>query len=266
MEDSFGRRINYLRISVTDRCNLRCRYCMPEEGVPLLPKQALLSFEEIADVVRAGAKLGIDKVRFTGGEPLLRHEITKLVAMVAEIENISDLCMSTNGILLDEYATSLRRAGLQRVNVSLDAINPLHYSEITRGGDVRRVFLGIRAAECAGLLPIKLNCVVRHSSCEKDARQVANYAREHGYQVRFIKQMNLSTGEFWVVEGGNGGDCVNCSRLRLSSDGYIRPCLFSDLKFSVRELGPERAIRKAVETKPEFGVCSKNLTFQAIGG
>ena len=266
MHDRFGRRINYLRISVTDRCNLRCRYCMPEEGVLPLTHDAILSFEEILRVVEVAVELGIDKVRLTGGEPLVRRGITGLVAMIARVRGVCDLSMTTNGILLEHYAGPLREAGLRRVNISLDTLDAKRFSEITRGGDIRKVLAGINAASEVGLAPIKLNCVVDDSSEEDDAQQVEYYAHEHGHEVRFIKRMNLSTGEFRVVEGGSGGDCKRCNRLRLSSDGFIRPCLFSDLGFSVRELSPEEAIGRALESKPEFGVSSRNTAFHAIGG
>lgn len=266
MLDRLGRRINYLRISITDRCNLRCHYCMPEEGMPHLPHDEILSFEEILRVAEAGVELGIDKIKFTGGEPLVRRGVTDLVRMVAGLGGVRDLAMTTNGVLLEEYARSLREAGLQRVNVSLDALDEKRYSEISRGGDIRRVLAGIEAAAEAGLAPIKLNCVVKRSSDEAPAQEVARYAREHGYEVRFIRWMNLKTGEFWVVEGGSGGDCKRCNRLRLSSDGFIRPCLLSDLRFPVRALGPRVAIRRALEAKPECGVASKDTTFSRIGG
>jgi len=263
--DKFGRRIHYLRISVTDRCNLRCVYCMPEEGVPLIRHEDVLSFEEIVGVTRAAVAMGVDKVRLTGGEPLVRRDIVALVSMLDKIEGIADLAMTTNGTLLDAFAAPLAIAGLQRVNVSLDALDPKRYAVLTRGGDVQRVLDGLAAARAAGLEPIKLNCVVRASSREPDAQAVATFAHENGFAVQFIRRMNLSKGEFSSVEGGAGGDCPRCNRLRLSSNGFIRPCLFSDLEFSVRELGPEEAIRRAVEYKPESGRTSQNR-FHAIGG
>jgi len=266
MQDSFGRRINYLRVSVTDRCNLRCSYCMPEQGVSLASHDSILSFEEILDVVKIAVKQGIDKVRITGGEPLVRHNITELIAMISKVGGISDLSMTTNAVLLDKHAKNLRRAGLQRVNISLDTMDAQRFSEITRGGDIRPVLLGIETASNAGLLPIKLNCVVEQSLDEPDALQVAAYGREHGYEVRFIRQMDLSTGKFWIVEGGSGGECGCCNRLRLSSEGFIRPCLFSDLKFNIRELGPAEALKRALESKPEFGLSNKNTGFSSIGG
>lgn len=266
MHDRFDRRIHYLRVSVTDRCNLRCRYCMPTEGITLIPRDRILRFEEIADLVRVAVSMGIDKVRLTGGEPLVRRGIVTLVSMLAAIDGIVDLAMTTNGILLDQFARPLADAGMRRVNVSLDAIDPARFAERTGGGDVRRVLEGIAAARRAGLTPVKLNCVVARSREEEDAQQVARFAGENGLEVRFIREMNLARGSFSVVEGGAGGDCAHCNRLRLSSDGLIRPCLFNDLAFDVRALGPRAAIERAVEHKPEKGLRSRNNRFHAIGG
>ena len=171
-----------------------------------------------------------------------------------------------DGALLADRAEPLAAAGLRRVNVSIDAMRPDHYAEVTRGGDVRLVLAGIDAARAADLAPIKLNCVVGESSDEPDAQDVAAFARENGFEVRFIHNMDLEKGEFSIVEGGSGGDCPRCNRLRLSSDGFIRPCLFSDLAFSVRELGPAGALSKAVRRKPRAGgPCTHNWMY-GIGG
>lgn len=266
MKDRFGRVITYLRISVTDRCNLRCRYCMPAEGVPLLRHEDILSLEEMAAVARTAAGLGINKLRLTGGEPLVRRNLVQLVRLLAGIPGITDLGMTTNGILLAEHADALAAAGLHRVNVSLDTLDPARYAAITRGGDLRAVLAGIRAARESKLLPVKLNCVVERDANEPDARAVAAFAREHGFEARFIHRMDFASGSFSVVEGGRGGDCPRCNRLRLSANGMVRPCLFSDLGFSVRRLGAEQALRQAVTHKPEAGgPCSSNW-IRAVGG
>ncbi len=266
MFDRYGRIIDYLRVSVTDRCNLRCRYCMPDEGVSLLAPEAILTFEEIAEVARTAVELGIVHIRLTGGEPLVRRHVTVLVGMLATIGGLRDLSMTTNGVLLAERAAALAAAGLRRVNVSLDAIDPQRYAAITRGGDVRRVLAGIEAAQAAGLAPVKINCVVRESSQEPDAQDVAQFAAACGLEARFIREMDLSTGRFAPIEGGAGGRCSRCDRLRLSSDGRIRPCLFSDLGFSVRQLGPRDALLQAIEQKPESGSVCTNHSFHSIGG
>ena len=266
MLDSFNRRINYLRISVTDKCNLRCRYCMPEEGIPLMSHDEILSFEQIVEIVKKGVELGMNKVRLTGGEPLVRKKIINLVSMIGEINGITDFAMTTNGILLKKYAKDLFLAGLHRVNISLDTLDPKRYSEITRGGNLNDVLDGIKAAGDAGLNPIKLNCVVKESSSESDARLVFEYAKKHKLEVRFIREMNISKGLFWVVEGGNGGNCNECNRLRLTCNGVVRPCLFSDCGFDIKETGIEGALVGAIKNKPEFGILSTNHKFYNIGG
>jgi len=266
MIDSFGRTIDYLRISVTDRCNLRCRYCMPNGLTKLLPRDSILSFEEIVEVARTAVGMGFTKVRLTGGEPLVRRNIEELVAMLAKIEGIEDLAMSTNGILLSDYAEALATAGLHRVNVSLDSTDPQRYAEITGGGDLRRVLAGIEAAREVGLEPIKLNCVVAESSAEPDALAVARFAKDNDLEVRFIHQMDFAAGKFSVVEGGRGGDCPHCNRVRLSSDGMVRPCLFSDLAFSVRELGTAGALEQAIRKKPAAGGPCAHNWMHGIGG
>lgn len=266
MLDRFGREINYLRISVTDRCNLRCYYCIPKGEVEFFPEERLISNGEIVRIARIAAELGIVKIRLTGGEPLLRKNIVELVGELARIDGINDLSMSTNGTLLKKFARPLADAGLMRVNVSLDTTDAKRYAEITGFDRLHDVIEGLDAAEKAGLLPIKLNCVVKKSSSEADAQMVAKFAKERGFEVRFIRQMNLAAGKFWIVEGGTGGDCAICNRLRLTADGYIKPCLFSDIAFSVKELGAKNAILKAIAEKPKTGTKSLNCSFFNIGG
>src|SRR5512134_1133984 len=187
MYDAYNRNIHYLRISVTDRCNLRCIYCMPERGVPFIKHANILSYEEIASFTRIAAANGIDKVRITGGEPLIRKNIVYLVELLAGIEGLIDLSLTTNGILLAEFAKPLKEAGLRRVNVSLDTVDPGKFKRITRGGDLNRVMEGIDAAEKAGLLPIKINCVVKESSGEPDAILVKAFGEGRKFHVRFIR-------------------------------------------------------------------------------
>ena len=266
MIDSFGRKINYLRISVTDRCNLRCHYCMPSEGIALLRHCDILSLEEIIEVTRCAVEMGITKVRLTGGEPLVRKGIINLVKSIAAIDGIKDFAMTTNGILLTEYAHDLAKAGLNRINVSLDTTDADKYRKITRCGDINYVFEGIQAAQKAGLNPVKINCVNGDLSSDRDRKAVKEFGYSKGIEVRIIRQMCFETGCFSVVEGGNGGNCICCNRLRLSSDGKIRPCLFSDISFDVRQLGPKQALELAVEQKPETGgPCVHNLMHR-IGG
>lgn len=266
MLDRFNRNINYLRISVTDRCNLRCSYCMPEEGVRLLRHEDILTFDEIAAFTREAAMMGITKVRITGGEPLVRKNVTSLVEMIAGIEGITDLSMTTNGTRLAEFATGLAKAGLMRVNVSLDTIDPEKFRLVTRGGDVNEVLNGIRAAQEAGLTPVKINCVIKTTPDEEDARAVAEYSMKNGLEVRFIRQMDLASGSFSVVHGGSGGNCAKCNRLRLTAEGMLKPCLFSDIGFSVRELGAHESIMRALGNKPQAGTSNHGNSFYNIGG
>jgi cyclic pyranopterin phosphate synthase len=266
MLDHYKRNIHYLRISVTDRCNLRCRYCMPEEGVKILDHKEILSFEEIVEIVKAAVGLGVNKIRITGGEPLVRKGIVELIRMISVIPGINDLSMTSNGILLTEFALSLKEAGLQRVNISLDAVDPDRYAFLTRGGDLTKALKGIEAARAAGLSPIKINCVVKESSDEPDAIAVAEYCNQNGLEVRFIRQMALKTGKFAVVDGGTGGDCANCNRLRLTANGMIKPCLFNNVGYDVRALGVEEALRQAVLNKPESGTINTSGSFYNIGG
>lgn len=265
MFDSYKRRIDYLRISVTDKCNLRCTYCMPEQGVPLIRHADVMRFEEIVEFTQTAVEMGVRKVRLTGGEPLVRRGVVELVRMLARIDGIADFGMTTNGILLKEFARPLAEAGLHRVNVSLDAVNPARYAAITRGGDVNAVLEGIDAAREANLVPVKINCVIKTSIEEPDARAVAGYAAAENLELRFIRRMNLAMGEFSTVIGGTGGDCVNCNRIRLSCNGMVRPCLFNDVKFNVRRLGAPEAIRLAVLHKPRCGATSA-AAFHSIGG
>jgi cyclic pyranopterin phosphate synthase len=266
MYDRYNRRINYLRISVTDRCNLRCTYCMPAEGVHLLGHGDILSLEEILEVINEAVILGVTKVRITGGEPLVRKGIISLIDRISKIEGINDLGLTTNGILLPLFAKDLASAGLHRINISLDTLDPEKYRAITRGGDIQKVLEGIEAAKNSGLFPVKINCVVRNSSDEPDAQAVREFCLQNGLEARFIHEMNLADGRFTIVENGHGGDCVNCNRLRLTANGMIRPCLFSDIQFSTRELGIRAALEQAVGKKPEKGSVNMNGNFHNIGG
>ncbi len=266
MYDCYNRNINYLRISVTDRCNLRCTYCMPAEGIKLLPHNDILSFEKIVEVVKEAVALGIDKVRITGGEPLVRKGVVGLVTKIAGISGIRDLGLTTNGILLEEFAEPLAQAGLHRINISLDTADAEKFSTLTRGGDINQVFRGIEAAKKAGLSPLKINCVVKNSSLEQDALQVKEFCLKNGLEARFIHEMDLERGCFTVVEGGKGGDCLSCNRLRLTPDGKIKPCLFDDLEFDIHTLGIKAALKEAVKMKPKQGSVNNLNKFHNIGG
>jgi len=265
MFDRYNRLINYLRISVTDRCNLRCTYCMPEDGIRLLDHSDILSFEEITEFTKLAVAGGITKVRLTGGEPLVRKGIVDLVAMLAAIEGLEDLSMTTNGILLPKFAADLKRAGLNRVNISLDTVNPDSYCQITRNGELKLVLEGIEAARSAGLEPIKINCVLLGQP-DDETQKLKQFCEERGLSLRFIHQMNLKTGEFSTVEGGEGGNCSKCNRVRLLANGDIKPCLFSDLAYNIRKLGHQEALNLALGNKPKAGTYNKSGEFYNIGG
>lgn len=195
--DRYHRTIDYLRVSVTDRCNLRCQYCMPAEGVAFKGHPDILRYEEIVKIVRAAVGLGVRAVRLTGGEPLVRAGIVDLVRMLAAIGNpenggLDDLSMTTNGILLGRYAADLRQAGLMRVNVSLDTLRAERYAAITRGGKLADALAGIAAAEAAGLKPIKINAVVLRGANEDEIADLARLTLEHPWHVRFIELMPLN--------------------------------------------------------------------------
>jgi GTP 3',8-cyclase len=239
---------------------------MPEEGVECLSHSDLLSFEEIADFVKCAVKMGINKVRLTGGEPLVRKGIAELVRMIWNVEGVKDLSMTTNAVLLKQFAKPLREAGLQRLNISLDTVDRDKFKQISRRDELPAVLEGIDEALKCGFDRIKLNCVVEKSKSEPNALEVAEFAKEKGLDARFIRTMNLDTGEFWVVDGGIGGDCSICNRIRLSAKGDVLPCLFSDLGFSVRQYGACEAIRLAVESKPLKGTLSRSHEFYNVGG
>jgi cyclic pyranopterin phosphate synthase len=304
LRDNFSRVIDYLRISITDRCNLRCIYCMPDAGVLPIEHKEILSYEEILRVVRVAAALGVKKVRITGGEPLARKNVTYLVASLREIPGIEDLTLTTNGVLLGKYAGELADAGLNRVNISLDSLRPERYREITRGGDIASVLKGIEAAEQAGLLPVKINMVPIRDLNDDEIEDFAGMTLRSSRQVRFIEFMPIGAGDLWNRERyistdeikmrvekmgtlvavkqrrdgparyyriGNAPGvigfisalthhfCGDCNRLRITSDGKLRPCLFSeteiDLKPALRGGSPdeeiERLLRLAIEVKPE---------------
>ena len=188
--DTFGRRHNNLRISVTDRCNLRCTYCMPEDVV-FMDRSALLTFEEIAHFVRVAAPLGVDRIRLTGGEPLMRRDLPTLVRLLAAVPGIRDLGLTTNGLLLAEQARAFYDAGLRRINVSLDTLDPGRFRQLTRRDGLDRVLDGIHAARAAGFDPVKVNAVPIRGVNDQDVVPLAHFARQHGLELRFIEYMPI---------------------------------------------------------------------------
>jgi GTP 3',8-cyclase len=205
--DSWGREIRSVRISVTDKCNFRCRYCMPAEGLEWLPRDEVLSFEEIARLVRVLSEMGVDEVRLTGGEPLVRRDLPVLVSFLAGIPGVRDLSLTTNGVLLDRLAAPLVEAGLTRLNVSLDSLSHVRFAEITRRDALDRVLAGLEEAErYPELRPIKVNCVAIRGFTEEEVPALAELARRKPYIVRFIEFMPLDADEAWkedeVLTGG----------------------------------------------------------------
>ena len=292
MEDTFGRNIRYLRLSVTELCDLRCRYCMAEEGVCKRGHEELCSFEELQDFTAAAAALGVTKLRVTGGEPLVRRGIVELCAMLRAVPGIEELCLTTNGTRLEQLAAPLKAAGVDRLNISLDTLRPERYREITRTGELENVLRGIEAAERAGFENIKLNCVLLGGVNDDEIADFAALTRAHDWQVRFIERMPMGCGRDFgtylpakvVLErcpelepvshdgvaaccrfpGAKGtvgliapmshAFCSECSRIRITADGKLKPCLHSAAELSLRGLSGdelEAAIRRGILMKPE---------------
>ena len=275
--DKFGREINYLRISVTDRCNLRCIYCMPSCGIISKPHEDLLSFEEIARVVRAAARLGIDRIRLTGGEPLVRKGLVGLVRSLNKIDGIKDISMTTNGVLLKEYASELKEAGLKRVNISLDSLRGDRYRAITRHGLLDDVLDGINESLKVGFSPVKINALLLDDVDDNEIGRFLRLTIENEISVRFLEFMPVNSfyrptnfvsskavmdaakrfdmveetevlgegpakvykfknalGTFGLISPMSDKFCANCNRLRLTSDGFLKPCLHSNMKVDLR--------------------------------
>jgi len=304
LRDKFNRTIDYMRISITDRCNLRCVYCMTSDGLRLIEHKEILSYEEIIRIVRIASGLGVRKIRITGGEPLAREDITSLTSSIKNILGIEDLSITTNGVLLEKYAEKLRESGVDRVNVSLDSLRPERFKEITRGGDINVVLRGIETARKSGLLPVKINMIPIKGLNGDEIIDFARITLNSDYHVRFIEFMPFGSRGFWSVDKYIPCDeiksivetlgpltpvrvrkkgpskyfrlkdaqgvigfisaithhfCEECNRLRLTSNGKLKPCLFSeteiDLKPALRGGAPddeiERLLRLAIEIKPE---------------
>jgi cyclic pyranopterin phosphate synthase len=305
--DGFGRVHDNLRISVTDRCNIRCFYCMPEEGVQFMDRSEILTFEEIERFVRAAVPLGISKLRLTGGEPLLRRDLPGLIERLAGITGIRDIALTTNAVLLEKHAADLYRAGLRRLNIHLDTLDRARFERITRRDDLPRVLAGIDAAVDAGFRNIKLNVVAVKGLVEPDVVPVALYCRERGFEPRFIEFMPLDAQSLWdrtrvltadeiisvlsreiapltevpdadprapatEYEYSDGGGrvgfiasvskpfCLNCNRIRLTSEGKLRYCLFAIDETDVRPL-----LRSHASDEEIAAAIRRNLAAKWIG-
>ncbi len=305
--DTFGRAITYMRISVTDRCNLRCVYCIPEQGITLKSHGEMLTYEEITTVAAAAATMGVRRIRLTGGEPLVRRGVTDLVRMLKALPGIEEVSLTTNGVLLEEMAPALARAGLDRVNVSLDTLDPARYTRLTRGGKFERTWRGIAAAEANNLTPLKINVVAVRGLNDDELPALARLTLEHAWHVRIIELMPVGGSLAWGDDlpdpqraylplseiraildplglaedkGVRGAGparvyrlpealgtvglisprgehfCDRCNRLRLTADGFLRPCLLGEREVNVREplrrgQAVEPLLEEAVRLKPE---------------
>lgn len=200
MKDNFEREITYLRVSVTDRCNLRCKYCMPPGGIEKKDHEDLLSLEEIYKIIKASTRMGIKKIRFTGGEPLVRLGLPKLIKDVSQLEGIKEITMTTNGVLLTKYIKELKEAGLNRVNISLDTLRADRYKDITRGGDINNVIEGIKAAQEYGMKPVKINAVLMKGFNDDEIEDFAKLTIDKDIIVRFIELMPFGERYSWTKD------------------------------------------------------------------
>ncbi len=266
MRDSFNREIMYLRISVTDKCNLRCTYCMPPEGVPVLDHADLLSFEEITAIVRAATGLGFRKFRLTGGEPLVRRGITELVRMLKGIREVETLGMTTNGILLPRYAAGLKEAGLDSLNISLDTLDPALYAKITRCGKLEDALEGVQAAKKAGFDRIKINMVVGKETAGGELEAMGEFCRANGLLLQRIRQYSLLESKSDEMQYERPPACGACNRIRLTADGYLKSCLHSDEELKVDMDDIEGSLMAAVRSKPVNGFSHTTRPMNKIGG
>ena len=276
MLDGCGRTIDYLRLSVTDLCNYRCRYCMPPEGVAKRDHGDILSLEELADIARAAVRLGVKKIRLTGGEPLVRRGIVELCRQLRTIPGLQELCLTTNGALLPQLAAPLREAGLDRLNISLDTLRPDRFAEMTRLGHLSDALAGIEAAEAAGFHDLKLDTVLIGGFNDDEINDFINLTREHPWEVRFIELMPMGPCAEWdkscflsgdtvlqkvpalqqiescgvarryrlpgamgtvgLISPVNHDFCAQCRRIRVTADGKLKGCLHSAEELPLRGL------------------------------
>jgi cyclic pyranopterin phosphate synthase len=265
MFDRFDRPITYLRISVTDKCNLRCFYCMPAEGVPMRRHEDLLSLEQLAEAARAAVGLGVTRIRLTGGEPLVRRGIAELVRMIAGIESLEHLGMTTNGTLLAARARELRLAGLDSVNVSLDTLDPERYREITRGGSIQDALDGVQAARAEGL-PMKINMVVLSDTAAGEIQAMREFAESAGARLQLINHFDLTRKKIDGYTFDRPPACAGCNRIRLLADGTLKPCLHSNEELRLDPSRPADSLREAILAKPRRGGTCTNRPMRQIGG
>jgi len=268
MLDKFNRSITYLRISVTDRCDLRCTYCMPPDGVTPKRHQDILSYEKIINVAREAIELGIKKIRITGGEPLVRKGITYLVEELKKLPGLDELTLTTNGVRLAKMAVPLKKAGLDRINISLDTLDPDKYKKLTRIGNIENVLKGIDAAIAAGFRNSKLNMVLipGFNNNEVDAMQAL--CREKGFKLQRINHYSLenidSIDHNYTAE--RPLKCRLCNRIRLTADGKLKPCLFSNQEIPLDFDNLKESLTQAILGKPETGTQNTSAQNWQIGG
>lgn len=315
MNDTLGRKITYLRLSVTDLCDLRCIYCMPEQGVTKRTHGEMCSLEELRDMAAAAVSLGVRKIRVTGGEPLVRRGVASLCRMLREIPGLDELCITTNGVLLPELAQPLRDVGVDRLNVSLDTLRPERYRAITRVGELSSVLRGLDAAEAAGFTNTKLNCVLMGGVNDDEIADFVRLTLERPLSVRFIELMPMGACAKWdrtrflpakavldrvpelepvgtdgvsllyrlpralgtvgLIEPMSHAFCSDCSRIRITADGKLKPCLHSETEIPLRGLSGEalrEAIARGIAMKPKQhelardGVTHAGRGMSEIGG
>ena len=296
MIDQFGRNINYMRLSVTDKCNLRCRYCMPAEGVCMKDHRDMLTEDEMITAVEAAASLGVRKLRITGGEPLVKKNIVSICRRAAAVEGIKEVCITTNGLMLPKLAKDLKDAGVKRINLSLDTLNPEKYAYITRIGTLDSFMAGLNAALDVGFEKIKINAVLIGGFNDDEIVPLAELTKHYPVDMRFIEMMPMyDSGDFKEAsfvpytkvlealpdavpveaDGGvaklyrlpgaqgnvglisplNAHFCGTCNRIRLTADGKIKPCLHSDVEYSIKGMdfvGMKAELEKAIWNKPQW--------------
>ena len=298
LQDTYNRPVKDLRISVTDRCNFRCTYCMPLDEYEWIDRKEILSFEEIERLAGLFIQLGVEKIRLTGGEPLVRNDLDKLISKLSVLKGLKDLCLTTNGSLLPEKLPALKAAGLKRLNISLDTLDPDKFRKMTKRGDLEKVLEGLFAAESHGLHPIKINAVIERGVNEDDIISLVEFTREHGFAIRFIEYMDVGNannwtsnklvpkkeildiinsrfptkevgreqgsapsvdyefvdgrGELGIIASVTEPFCSTCNRARITADGRLVTCLFSqtghDLKKLIRSEATDEEILEMISS------------------
>ncbi|MFH1729955.1 MAG: radical SAM protein [Pseudomonadota bacterium] len=268
MLDKFNRKIDYIRISVTDLCNLRCTYCMPANGIEKKKHHDILSFEQIEKIAKVCVQLGIKKIRLTGGEPLVRKNIEFLVSKLSKLEGLSALAMTTNGVLLKEKAAALKKAGLNALNISLDSIDPEKYAKLTRIGKLDKVLNGIDESLLHGFSSIKINMVVFEETSDFEITQMKEFCMLKGLKLQLINHFSLghikSPQDNYIYD--RPLPCEKCNRIRLLADGKLKPCLFSDNEIQVDFSDIKGSILQTIQEKPDVGASCNKRNMNEIGG